>query len=141
MKKSFFYPALFCLSGLLISGSVMAQTETKPQKGYGVSIQQTQPEFPGGPDSLQKYLVFNLVFPKDAHNAKVQGKSYVSFKVGRDGQLSDVRVLNKLHPALDEEAVRLVKAMPNWVPGTISGKPADMQYILSIDFILPKNSK
>jgi len=141
MKKSFLYPALFCLSGLLISGSVTAQTETKPQRGYGVSVSQTQPEFPGGPDSLQKYLDFNLIFPKDAHNAKVQGTSYVGFKVGREGQLSDVRVLNSLHPALDEEAIRLVKAMPNWVPGTISGKPADMQYSLSIDFILPKSQK
>lgn len=141
MKKSFFYPAIVCLSGLLISGSVKAQTDDKPQKGYGVSVQQTQPQYPGGSDSLQKYLDFNLVFPKEARNAKVQGKSYVGFKVGRDGQLSDVRVLNKLHPALDEEAVRLIKAMPNWEPGTISGKPADMQYILSIDFVLPKNSK
>jgi outer membrane biosynthesis protein TonB len=138
MKKTIFF---ICVSGLLAPTCLQAQTTTKPAKGYGVSIQQTQPEFPGGADSLQKYLDFNLVFPKDANNARVQGKSYVGFKVGRDGQLSDVRVLNNLYPSVDEEAIRLVKAMPAWKPGSISGKPADMQYILSIDFVLPKNQK
>jgi TonB family protein len=113
--------------------------EQKVKKGYGEPVSQTQPEFPGGTDSLTAFIGRNLRFPREAAANREQGKVYIGFTVDRTGKIKDINILSGVSTTIDNEAKRIVAAMPNWKPGTIGGNATNMQYILAIDFILPKS--
>jgi protein TonB len=95
-------------------------------------------EFPGGMNAMREYLKKNLMYPAIAKDAGIQGKCYLRFIVNTDGSISDVRVLRGLAdcPECDQEALRVVKRMPNWVPGKMNGKVVRMYYTLPISFKL-----
>lgn len=119
-----------------------AQDTIKPirksiKAGFGVTVTQVQPEFPGGPDSLESFLKTNLVYPESARLSHTQGRVYVGFLVDRNGKIAKSRILSSASDDLDKEALRVVNIMPNWKPGTAGGTPVDVQYILPIDFITP----
>jgi len=94
------------------------------------------PEYPGGLDSLMKYLRENITYPKDALEANIQGTVYVTFIVEANGSVSSVKVLRGIGGGCDEEAVRVVKGMPDWKPGTQRGKPVRLQFTLPVRFII-----
>ena len=138
MKKSLLSIGMF----LAISIVAHAQENSgKIKAGFGLTVVQEQAEFPGGNDSLQAFLKRNLVYPEKAKKEKVSGKVYISFNVSIDGKIEDAKILSGVNPELDNEALRVVKKMPTWKPGTVSGKPVRVQYILPIDFIVPTFNK
>lgn len=94
------------------------------------------PEFVGGIDSLYRYLAENIHYPEQAKEEGIQGRVYVRFVIEADGSVADVEVLRGIGGGCDEEALRVVKAMPKWKPGTVDGKPVRMQYNLPIVFRL-----
>ncbi|MBW6479454.1 MAG: energy transducer TonB [Bacteroidales bacterium] len=100
------------------------------------TVVEDQPEFPGGTDSLMTYLMQNLRYPKEARDARIQGTVFVTFVVEKDGSVSDVRTLRGVAPSLDEEAIRVVRAMPAWKPGYQRGQTVRVQYNLPIRFIM-----
>ena len=127
---------------LFISSSVSGQDTTKSVKkgiksGFGVTVTQVQPEFPGGPDSLESFLKNNLAYPEKAKISHTQGRVYVGFMIDRNGKIAKPRILSSASEDLDNEALRVVSIMPDWKPGTAGGSPVDVQYILPIDFITP----
>lgn len=67
---------------------------------------------------------------------EIQGKVLVKFTVKSDGSISNIRVTKSVDPYLDKEAVRVVKSMPRWIPGTQDGKPVNVEYTLPITFKL-----
>lgn len=81
-------------------------------------------EFPGGYQEMAKYLAKNIKYPQEAIEMGIEGKSFLRFVVGKDGNIEDVRVLRGLEgcPACDKEAQRVVRSMPNWKPGKNGGK-------------------
>jgi TonB family protein len=91
-----------------------------------------QPEFEGGFEALLKFIKKNLRIPTGSKN--VSGTVYVSFIVGRDGSLQDVKVLRGISADLDAEALRVVKLMPKWKPGKQNGKPVLVRFNLPIKF-------
>lgn len=91
------------------------------------------PEFQG---SISKYLSENVKYPAIAIDNQIQGKVVCEFVVNRDGSIVDVLVLGPVHPSLDKEAVRVIKSMPNWIPGMQRGKAVRVKYILPINFKL-----
>jgi protein TonB len=95
------------------------------------------PEFPGGMDSLYKYIQTNIEIPVDSE-AHMAGKTYVSFIVNKDGSISDVRLLRGFWDKFDQEVIRVVKAMPAWKPGEQRGQPIRVQMTLPISYIPPK---
>jgi periplasmic protein TonB len=121
---------------LFLSSSAMAQPKVKA--GFGVSVVQTQPEFPGGVDSLMSYLRTNLHYPPLAKKAWIEGKVFVGFLIDSLGKIRDARLLNSVNKDIDDEALRVVMQMPDWKAGTIAGGPTRVQYILPIDFVMPK---
>lgn len=133
MKKQWIPVLLFAM---LTAAQADAQT-SKAQKGFGVTVVQTQPEFPGGSDSLQSYIQRNLQYPAEAFKARIQGRTYIGFTVTSEGKVTKAKVLKSANALLDEEAMRMISGMPDWKPGTASGKPVNVDYILPIDFILP----
>jgi TonB family protein len=116
--------------------------DKKPVKGvkagFGVSVSQSQPEYPGGSDSLFLFLNRNLEYPEQASLDGIHGKVWIGFLVDKEGKIKEERILKSVDEALDNEALRLVRLMPLWKPGMINNEPVDMQYILPIEFIIPK---
>ena len=96
--------------------------------------EEVMPEFPGGPQALMDYLKANVIFPKIAEEAGIQGKVVVSYVIDVDGSVTDVKVVQSVHPALDKEAMRVVKNMPKWIPGKQDGKAVQVKYSLPINF-------
>lgn len=95
-------------------------------------------EFPGGMKELQAFLSNNLVYPKEAIEAGIEGKVFVDFVVGKDGSIRDVQVRRHVHPLLDAEAIRVVKSMPNWKPAENYGEPVSSRFTLPLSFSFSK---
>ncbi|REJ82382.1 MAG: energy transducer TonB [Bacteroidetes bacterium] len=139
MTKSIIVLACVFLS--LQSKAQESEREKEVKAGFGVSIVQVPPQFPGGNDSLHSFLNSNLSYPPDAKLKRIQGKVYIGFLVDKKGRIKDIKLLNGVHELLDNEALRVVKLMPSWTPGTAGGSKVDVQYILPVDFILPKEEE
>jgi TonB family protein len=75
-----------------------------------------------------------LVYPKAARDSSIQGRVIVKFTVEKDGTITDVEVARGVHPALDEEAVRVVSMMPKWKPGTQMGDTVRTKFTLPVFF-------
>lgn len=102
------------------------------------SVVAEQPEFPGGMVALMNYLEKNIQYPKECKENNIQGKVYVNFVVNTDGTLDNIEISKSSgNEALDSEAVRLVKAMPNWIPGKQNdGKAVRASFTLPVLFRL-----
>ena len=94
------------------------------------------PSFPGGQSALMKYLSDNVRYPVVAQENGVQGRVVISFIVERDGSITDVRVVRSVDPSLDKEAQRVVRSMPNWIPGKQNGSAVRVKYNVPVSFRL-----
>jgi protein TonB len=115
----------------------MPEEEEYDEENQLFMVVESMPEFPGGEKALQEYLKDNLQYPESAKEAGIQGRVFVTFVVESDGTIRDVKVLRGIGGGCDEEAVRVVKEMPEWKPGMQRGKPVRVQYNLPIKFTLP----
>lgn len=101
------------------------------------TIVESMPEFPGGgQEALFKYLQKEMKYPQIAKENGIQGTVFVNFVVGKDGKIRDAKILRGVNKMLDEEAIRVVKAMPSWKPGKQRGKAVSVSYNLPIKFTL-----
>jgi protein TonB len=99
------------------------------------TIVQEMPVFPGGQAQMMMFIGSNLDYSDEAKEAGAQGVVYVQFIINKDGCIdSNINVLRGVHPALDEEAIRIVKLMPCWTPGYQRGVPVRVYYNLPISF-------
>lgn len=99
-------------------------------------IVEEMPSFPGGEGQLVKYLSENIKYPAIARENNITGTVFVTFVVGPDGSVKDVKVLRGIGGGCDEEAKRVVMAMPKWKAGKQRGKSVSVQYNLPIRFTL-----
>jgi|GEM_PF-118119 len=97
---------------------------------------EVQPTFPGGMDKFYKYLSKAIRYPAMAQEQSIQGKVYLSFIIEKNGMLTDINVEKKLGYGMDEEAVRVLKASPKWMPGIQNGKAVRVKYNIPISFSL-----
>jgi protein TonB len=100
------------------------------------TVVEEQPGYPGGEEARIGFLQQNIKYPEEAKELGIQGRVFVTFVVEVDGSISDVRVLRGIGGGCDEEAIRVVKAMPKWVPGKQRGVPVRVQFNLPIKFTL-----
>jgi TonB family protein len=100
------------------------------------TVVDNMPTFPGGDAELLKYISSHIKYPPMALKNKIQGRVIVNFIIQKDGNINDVAVLRGIDPDLDEEAVRVVKSMPKWRPGTENGQAVSVKYTLPITFRL-----
>ena len=93
------------------------------------------PHFPGGNGALLDWLSKNIHYPPAfAVCDYIQGRVVITFYVEPDGSLSDIELVRKVDPLLDEEALRVVKAMPKWIPAKQNNQPIRAKYTLPITF-------
>ena len=101
------------------------------------SVEQ-MPQFPGGDAGLMKFIESHLNYPPMAIQNKIQGKVIVQFVVEKDGSVGEVKVVRSVDKDLDEEAIRLVKTLPDFTPGRQNGQAVPVWYTLPVTFKLPK---
>ncbi len=97
---------------------------------------QVMAEYPGGEQELMRFLQTNITYPKFARRKGIMGIVVVSFVVDQNGMIGNIKVLQSVHPLLDEEAVRVIKSMPRWIPGSLEGKAVCIQYNQPLQFSL-----
>jgi TonB family protein len=86
--------------------------------------------------AIADFVVAKLKYPKKARRKGIEGKVVVKFVVEKNGEVGDVLVVHSVSPLLDQEAVRVVQAMPAFRPGTQSGKPVRVMFHLPFNFAL-----
>ena len=99
-------------------------------------IVEVMPQYPGGMPELMQYLAKNIKYPIQAQKKGIEGRVTVRFIVEKDGSISNVTVVRHIHPLLDKEAVRVIKAMPKWSPGMLNGKPVRVKFNIPVAFRL-----
>ena len=108
----------------------------KPDKNGVYQIVEEMPRFPGGEQKLMEYIKSNLNYPEKYKDAKAEYRCFISFVVSEDGSVTNVE-MRKPIPSKDDlnnEAMRVVKAMPKWEPGKMDGKPVKVHYNLPVTF-------
>jgi len=93
-------------------------------------------EYPGGFEKMAEFLGKNIVYPEEAKKKNIQGTVLVSFVVEKNGKITDAKVVIGIGGGCDEEALRVVNAMPKWKPGKQGGKNVRVQFALPIKFKL-----
>ncbi|WP_171595580.1 M56 family metallopeptidase [Marinifilum caeruleilacunae] len=99
-------------------------------------IVEKMPQFPGGQALVQKYIAKSLVYPKEAVEKSITGRVFVTFIVSDEGKIEGERIVRGVHPLLDNEALRVIKSMPDWTPGEQRGKKVNVSFTLPITFSL-----
>ncbi|MBR4651071.1 MAG: energy transducer TonB [Prevotella sp.] len=99
-----------------------------------LKIVEELPEYPGGMGEFVKWLTANLKYPDTALKRNIKGKVMISFIVNKDGTVTDIKLVKSVNKLLDEEALRVVRLMPNWKPGLEKGKPCRTMVALPIVF-------
>mgnify|MGYP000858046852 FL=1 len=99
-------------------------------------IVEEMPEFPGGEQALREFIAKTVVYPDAAVKKGIQGKVYVTFVVGTDGNVKDAKIARGVDPSLDAEALRVVGKMNGWKPGKQRGKVVNVSYTVPINFKL-----
>ena len=94
------------------------------------------PQFPGGMAGLMQYLSSSIRYPIDAKESGAQGRVIVSFIVEKDGSISNARVTKPTYSSLDEEALRVISAMPKWTSGKLNGEAVRVRYSIPVSFRL-----
>jgi protein TonB len=118
--------------------------QVNPPEGKSLGEQifvavEKNPEFPGGMAALNRYMSNQLRYPTLAREFNIHGMVIVQFVVWRDGSIRDVEVLRGIGGGCDEEAIRVVEQMPDWIPGEQSGRPVSVKYAMPIRFTLMRD--
>tara|TARA_B100000809_G_scaffold162175_1_gene159471 strand:- start:988 stop:1665 length:678 start_codon:yes stop_codon:yes gene_type:complete len=83
-----------------------------------------------------QFLSANVIYPPKAKAKGIQGRVFVNFTVGKNGKVKDINILRAAHPLLNKEALRVVNAMPIWIPAKQDGERVSVSYNLPIGFRL-----
>ncbi len=113
---------------------VIAEPEPEEEKPYEAVEQ--MPQFPGGDAELMKFIYDNLRYPAVAQENGIQGRVILRFVVSKTGSIENVQVLRSPDPSLEKEAIRVVKSMPNWIPGKQNGNNVPVYFTLPVTFKL-----
>lgn len=99
-------------------------------------VVERMPEFPGGIQAILKFIADYTQYPVEAQKAKIEGRVITQFVIDKEGFVKNITVNRGVAPSLDKEAIRIVKNMPKWKPGTQRGKAVNVRYTLPIMFKL-----
>lgn len=107
-----------------------------PDDGKVFTVVEEMPTFPGGDEKLFEYIQKNIKYPAIARENGISGRVYLTFVVDKEGRIKDVRLLRGIGGGCDEEAMRVVRSMPDWKPGRQNGRSVQVQYNLPVNFTL-----
>ena len=121
---------------MLTAGEVVvSQAPPDTTQVFG-DIAEQMPMFPGGDRKLMEFIENNVQYPPECEESCIQGRVIVKFLVERDGSISQAKVVRSIDPLLDAEALRVVNAMPTWIPGRQGGVTVAVRYTIPVSFKL-----
>lgn len=143
-------PVTFRLEGGMKDESGSDDNEGVMVVGYGESksdnagdspeqvfaVVEKMPEYPGGQYALSTFIAKTMNYPKIAQESGIQGRVVCSFIINKDGTISETQVISGIDPSLDQEALRIIRAMPKWIPGTQKGKAVRVKFTVPVTFSL-----
>ena len=115
---------------------IIVEEKHEPVKEEIFTAVEQMPQFPGGEGELLKYISSHIKYPTMAAENNIQGRVVVKFVVQKSGKVGEVVVLRGKDPDLDKEAVRVVKTLPDFIPGKMNGQAVSVWYTLPINFKL-----
>ena len=118
---------------LMVNTNAMAQNK-KAANDKVLEKAEVMPEFPGGEQAMMDFVGKNVQYPKEAMEKEISGRVLVGFIVEKDGSVNEVKIVRGIGGGCDEEAVRVVKAMPKWKPGKQDGKTVRVSYTMPFFF-------
>ena len=127
---------MFMLAVLLMANTSALAQNKKSASNKVYEKAEVMPEYPGGDQAMMDFVANNVEYPQEARDKEISGRVMVGFIVEKDGSISDVKVVKSIGGGCDEEAVRVVKAMPKWKPGKEKGKPVRVSYMMPFTFKL-----
>jgi protein TonB len=116
--------------------SVVELGKPMPNKIEIFEFVEQMPEYLGGEDKLEQYFKENIKYPSKEKEMGIEGRVICAFIVNEDGSLSNIKIARSISEKFDEEAIRLIKNMPNWKPGKQNEKAVKVSYSLPIIFNL-----
>jgi TonB family protein len=99
---------------------------------------ENMPEFPGGRDAFESYLMKTIRYPKAAAKDGYEGRVIARFVISSNGKPEEVSIKRSVRQDMDDECLRALSGMPSWKPGMIKGKPVSVSFGVSIRFLLKK---
>jgi TonB family protein len=135
-------PYYLVTSGVVftIDLTIELQKENVREKDDIYVTAEKMPQYPGGEMELRKFIATNMNYPEEARAQKAEGVVIVRFVVNTKGNIEDVEILQRVHPAIDAEVLRIVGKLDRFIPGSQGGNPVDVYYTLPITFTLPKTN-
>jgi protein TonB len=94
------------------------------------------PYYPGGETERHRFLAENIQYPLQASELNIQGTVYLQFVVDSKGNITDAKILRGIGGGCEEEALRVIKMMPQWHPGRQNGKSVRVLYTMPVSFKL-----
>ena len=106
------------------------------EKGKEYTYKETfiTPYYPNGNNGIRKHVIKYFKVPEYAFKNKISGRILVSFKINKNGEISDINVTKKLCEPCDKEAIRVVKLLKKWKPGVMRGQKVKVGYTLPIKY-------
>lgn len=108
--------------------------------GAAITALAAPPQYPGGEKAMNEFIAKNLQYPAMAMENGVEGVVELSVAINPDGTIGTIKVTRMVDPDLEQEAIRIVKKMPNWIPGDNAGTANAETAIVKISFSLPDPS-
>ncbi|HET7732297.1 MAG TPA: energy transducer TonB [Paludibacter sp.] len=108
----------------------------QPDKDGVYDQVEKMPQFPGGENSLLKYIAKHLKYPASAQRYGIQGTIIIRFVVNEFGHVDNFEVLKGLDPDIDQEGIRVISSLPDWIPGEQNGEKVKVYYTIPLKFIL-----
>jgi len=112
-----------------------AETEEESIEPIAFALIEEKPQYPGGDTAMFKFITDNFQV-SEVQESQIGGKIFVQFVIESTGKVSNVKIARGIDPYLDQEALRVVKSMPNWIPGKQRGKTVPVSFILPINIEL-----
>ncbi len=99
-------------------------------------VAQKNPEFPGGEQTLRQLIADKMKYPKEAMEKSISGTVYLRFLIEKTGKVSIVEIQKGVHELLDNEAIRVIKELPYFIPGEQDGKKVNVWFSIPVAFKL-----
>jgi len=126
---------IFCLA-LILSPYFLKAQDSKTNSNTVFTIVETMPVYPGGDNALLEFVSKNVTYPKKAKDAGITGVVYVSYVVNKKGKVTKVKVVRGANKLLNKAALKCIKKVKGYKPGTQKGKPVNVQFTIPIRFKL-----
>ena len=125
----------YCNDLIIMDGDTLTLDQARmndTSKAY--TFVEEMPQFMGGDIALMEFLQKNIIYPEKAKSNHIHGKVYVTFTINKFGEVLNPEILKGVDRDLENEALRVVKLMPRWIPGRLNGIPVNVRYNLPLIF-------